>query len=72
MKTKLEKQKHTHFAQRQCTQHKHIDQRKWCSVEVDGRGVHVSGRGRWGRTAPRPVRTTNMDSCGRICDTVRQ
>ena len=47
---------------------------------MDGRGVHVSGRGRWGncdprrrgRTAPRPVRTTNMDSCGRICNTVRQ
>ena len=62
---------------RQCTPHKHIDQRKWCSVEVDARGVHVSGRGRWGncgaqcsKMAPRPMTTTNMDNCGRICSTV--
>ena len=32
----------------QCTPHKHAEQRKWCSVQVDGRGVHVSGRRRWG------------------------
>ena len=61
----------------QCTPHKHIDQRKWCSVEVDARGVHVSGGGRWGncgaqcsKMAPRPMTTTNMDNCGRICSTV--
>ena len=64
----------------QCTPHKHIDQRKWCSVEVDGGGVHVSGGGRWGncdpvkcgKTAPRPMTTTNMDNCGRICSTVSE
>ena len=62
----------------QCTPHKHIDQRKWCSVEVDERGVHVSGKARWGncdpakcgKTAPKPMTTTNMDNCGRICRTV--
>ena len=47
-------------------------------MEGDRRGVHV--RGRWGncdprrcgKTAPRPMRTTNMDSFGRICNTVRE
>ena len=47
---------------------------------MDGGGVHVSGGGRWGncdpvkcgKTAPRPMTTTNMDNCGRICSTVSE
>jgi hypothetical protein len=40
----------------ECTPHLHSFMIKWCSVEVDDAGDHVSGRGRWGNCDPQGCR----------------